>query len=407
MKELKLMLESVTRQTTKEEMDARFPIIARYIMDNYGIKSGDRLYLLNEIEFYYYNPLYDDLRAGSSKSLITYKRNAAAGCWFFHEGRTGADYRSYFGRSKKTALENNEEKGYTMVNGIINVYKEKGYTSFDVVAKLRGIFKQKKIGHTGTLDPDAEGVLPVCLGKATKVCDLLTDKSKEYETVLLLGKVTDTQDITGTVLEEKDVKVTEEAVRETVLSFVGDYMQIPPMYSALKVNGKKLCDLAREGKTVERQARPVKILTIDILDVTLPRVRMRVHCSKGTYIRTLLEDIAAAMGQKGTMSALRRTTAGVYTEADAHTLEEIQAAKDTGPEALQALMLPVESVFESLPLLVAEPRVEQHLYNGCPTSRYPAADGRYRVRNAEGQFLGLANITGGVLKVEKLFVERN
>ena len=294
-----------------------------------------------------------------------------------------------------------------MVNGIINVYKEKGYTSFDVVAKLRGIFKQKKIGHTGTLDPDAEGVLPVCLGKATKVCDLLTDKSKEYETVLLLGKVTDTQDITGTVLEEKDVKVTEEAVRETVLSFVGDYMQIPPMYSALKVNGKKLCDLAREGKTVERQARPVKILTIDILDVTLPRVRMRVHCSKGTYIRTLLEDIAAAMGQKGTMSALRRTTAGVYTEADAHTLEEIQAAKDAGPEALQALMLPVESVFESLPLLVAEPRVEQHLYNGCPTSRYPAADGRYRVRNAAGQFLGLANITGGVLRVEKLFVERN
>ena len=294
-----------------------------------------------------------------------------------------------------------------MVNGIINVYKEKGYTSFDVVAKLRGIFKQKKIGHTGTLDPDAEGVLPVCLGKATKVCDLLTDKSKEYEAVLLLGKVTDTQDITGTVLEEKDVKVTEEAVRETVLSFVGDYMQIPPMYSALKVNGKKLCDLAREGKTVERQARPVKILTIDILDVTLPRVRMRVHCSKGTYIRTLLEDIAAAMGQKGTMSALRRTTAGVYTEADAHTLEEIQAAKDAGPEALQALMLPVESVFESLPLLVVEPRVEQHLYNGCPTSRYPAADGRYRVRNAEGQFLGLANITGGVLKVEKLFVERN
>ena len=134
---------------------------------------------------------------------------------------------------------------------------------------------------------------------------------------------------------------------------------------------------------------------------------LTVRCSKGTYIRTLLEDIAAAMGQKGTMSALRRTTAGVYTEADAHTLEEIQAAKDAGPEALRALMLPVESVFESLPLLVVEPRVEQHLYNGCPTSRYPAADGRYRVRNAEGQFLGLANITGGVLKVEKLFVERN
>ena len=154
-------------------------------------------------------------------------------------------------------------------------------------------------------------------------------------------------------------------------------------------------------------------LPIEILDIRYGgspaenEYVLTVRCSKGTYIRTLLEDIAAAMGQKGTMSALRRTTAGVYTEADAHTLEEIQAAKDAGPEALQALMLPVESVFESLPLLVAEPRVEQHLYNGCPTSRYPAADGRYRVRNAEGQFLGLANITGGVLKVEKLFVERN
>ena len=135
--------------------------------------------------------------------------------------------------------------------------------------------------------------------------------------------------------------------------------------------------------------------------------RLRVECSKGTYIRTLLEDIAAAMGQKGTMSALRRTAAGLYTEADAHTLEEILAAKEQGPDALQALMLPVESVFESLPLLVVEPWVEQHLYNGCPTSRYPAADGRYRVRSAAGQFLGLANITGGVLRVEKLFVERN
>ena len=154
-----------------------------------------------------------------------------------------------------------------MVSGIINVYKEKGYTSFDVVAKLRGILKQKKIGHTGTLDPDAEGVLPVCLGKATKVCDLLTDKSKEYEAVLLLGTVTDTQDTSGTVLEQREVTVSEDAVREAIRSFVGDYMQVPPMYSALKVNGRKLCDLAREGKTVERAARPVKILSIDILQV--------------------------------------------------------------------------------------------------------------------------------------------
>ena len=294
-----------------------------------------------------------------------------------------------------------------MINGVLNVWKEAGFTSHDVVAKLRGILHQKKIGHTGTLDPDATGVLPVCLGKGTRLCDMLTDETKTYEALLHLGIATDTQDMSGTVTAEAPVTVTEEEVRDCIASFVGEQQQVPPMYSALKVDGRKLCDLARAGVTVERAARPVHIFSVEILSIELPRVRMRVCCSKGTYIRTLLEDIAAAMGQKGTMSALRRTTAGVYTEADAHTLEEIQAAKDTGPEALQALMLPVESVFESLPLLVAEPRVEQHLYNGCPTSRYPAADGRYRVRNSEGQFLGLANITGGVLKVEKLFVERN
>lgn len=167
-----------------------------------------------------------------------------------------------------------------MINGIINVYKEKGYTSFDVVAKLRGILKTRKIGHTGTLDPDAEGVLPVCLGKATKVCDLLTDKNKEYVAVMLLGKVTDTQDVTGTVLEEHPVEVSEEQVKEAVLSFAGDYMQVPPMYSALKVNGKKLCDLARSGVTVERQARPVQIYSIEIIKMELPRVCMRVRDRK-------------------------------------------------------------------------------------------------------------------------------
>ena len=203
------------------------------------------------------------------------------------------------------------------MDGIINVYKEEGFTSHDVVAKLRGICRQKKIGHTGTLDPQATGVLPVCLGSATRACEMLTDRTKEYVAELLLGQMTDTQDITGTVLEEKDVKVTEEAVRETVLSFVGDYMQIPPMYSALKVNGKKLCDLAREGKTVERQARPVKILTIDILDVTLPRVRMRVHCSKGTYIRTLCQDIGEKLGCGGCMESLLRTQVSEFLLKDA------------------------------------------------------------------------------------------
>ena len=158
-----------------------------------------------------------------------------------------------------------------MINGIINVYKEKGYTSFDVVAKLRGILKTKKIGHTGTLDPDAEGVLPVCLGKATKVCDLLTDKNKEYVAVMLLGKVTDTQDTTGTVLEEHLVEVTEEQVKEAVFSFTGEYMQVPPMYSAIKINGKKLYELARQGKEVERKARKVTIYEIKVLSGAVRR----------------------------------------------------------------------------------------------------------------------------------------
>ena len=174
-----------------------------------------------------------------------------------------------------------------MVNGILNVYKEKGYTSHDVVAKLRGIVGQKKIGHTGTLDPDAEGVLPVCLGRATKVCDMLTEKDKTYEAVLLLGKETDTQDISGTVLRVGETEgLTQEQVKDCVMSFVGEYDQIPPMYSALKVNGKKLYELAREGKTIERKSRKVEIKEIRILEMALPRVRMEVSCSKGTYIRT-------------------------------------------------------------------------------------------------------------------------
>ena len=287
-----------------------------------------------------------------------------------------------------------------MVNGIINVYKEKGYTSFDVVAKLRGIFKQKKIGHTGTLDPDAEGVLPVCLGKATKVCDLLTDKSKEYETVLLLGKVTDTQDITGTVLEEKDVKVTEEAVRETVLSFVGDYMQIPPMYSALKVNGKKLCDLAREGKTVERQARPVKILTIDILDVTLPRVRMRVHCSKGTYIRTLCQDIGEKLGCGGCMEELLRSRVGRYSLFESHTLAQVEAAVADG--TVQDMIDPVEAVLAEYPALYADSYGDRLLANGNPLSDNLVSpqhkEGWVRMYASDGTFTGIFQWDAGEKK---------
>ena len=218
-----------------------------------------------------------------------------------------------------------------MIHGIINVYKEKGFTSHDVVAKLRGIVGQKKIGHTGTLDPDATGVLPVCLGKATKLCDLLTDKNKTYEAVLLLGKTTDTQDITGEVLEEKSTEaLTEEKVREAIEGFIGDYEQIPPMYSALKVNGKKLYELAREGKVIERKARPVKILDIQILEIDLPKVRMEVSCSKGTYIRTLCHDIGEKLGCGGCMESLIRTRVSTFRIEDAKTLDEIETLKQEG-----------------------------------------------------------------------------
>ena len=294
------------------------------------------------------------------------------------------------------------------MQGILIVDKPTDWTSFDVIAKLRGILGTRKLGHSDTLDPMATGVLPVFCGGASKAVDLQLDHTKAYRATLKLGARTDTGDVTGTVLETAPVTAGEKELLEVLPRFVGPRMQTPPMYSAVKINGQPLYKLARQGMEVERKARPIEILSIQYEGSPAENeYTLTVKCSKGTYIRVLLEEIAEAMGQKGTMSALRRVAAGVYTEADAHSLEEIQAAKNAGPEALQALMLPVESVFTSLPLLVADERVEQHLYNGCPTSRYPAADGRYRVRNAQGQFLGLANITGGVLRVEKLFVERN
>lgn len=295
-----------------------------------------------------------------------------------------------------------------MMQGILIVDKPTDWTSFDVIAKLRGILGTRKLGHSGTLDPMATGVLPVFCGGASKAVDLQLDHTKAYRAVLKLGARTDTGDVTGTVLETAPVTAGEKELLEVLPQFVGSQMQTPPMYSAVKINGQPLYKMARQGIEVERKARSIEIFSLEYGGSPAENeYELTVRCSKGTYIRVLLEDIAAAMGQKGTMSALRRVAAGVYTEADAHTLEEIQAAKNEGPAALEALMLPVESVFGSLPLLTVAPKVEQHLYNGCPTSRYPAADGRYRVRNEAGQFLGLANIVGGVLKVEKLFVERN
>ncbi len=252
-----------------------------------------------------------------------------------------------------------------MIHGIINVYKEKGFTSHDVVAKLRGIVGQKKIGHTGTLDPDATGVLPVCLGKATKLCDLLTDKNKTYEAVLLLGKTTDTQDITGEVLEEKSTEaLTEEKVREAIEGFIGDYEQIPPMYSALKVNGKKLYELAREGKVIERKARLVKILDIQILEIDLPKVRMEVSCSKGTYIRTLCHDIGEKLGCGGCMESLIRTRVSTFRIEDAKTLDEIETLKQEGK--LAELLVPIDAMFPYYPKITVKDDWKAFAKNGNP-----------------------------------------
>jgi len=255
-----------------------------------------------------------------------------------------------------------------MVNGIINVYKEKGFTSFDVVAKMRGIFHQKKIGHTGTLDPDAEGVLPVCLGKATKVCDLLTDKDKEYKAVLLLGQETDTQDITGTVLNHAEVTVTEEEVKNAILSFVGEYEQVPPMYSALKVNGQKLCDLARKGITVERKSRPVKIHQIEIISIQLPEVEMIVSCSKGTYIRTLCDDIGKKLGCFGCMKSLLRTKVDRFLLEDTYKLSELEELVKL-PEEKWQFLAPVDIVFHKYQSITAKEEARKLVING---NRIPA-----------------------------------
>lgn len=281
-----------------------------------------------------------------------------------------------------------------MYNGIINVYKEPGYTSHDVVAKLRGILGQRKIGHTGTLDPDAEGVLPVCLGSGTKLCDMLTGKGKEYQAELLLGTVTDTQDISGTVLAVKEVTVTDEQVQETVETFVGEYEQLPPMYSAIKVGGKRLYQLAREGKEIERAARKVRIDYIRIDCLELPRVIMTVGCSKGTYIRTLCHDIGERLGCGGVMVRLKRTASGSFTAERAIKLAGIEAARDNG--TLGEIILPVDVFFSSNRKITVLERYRRLIDNGNAFHAEMAAekeepfDGEeVRVYNEDNQFYGI------------------
>ena len=285
------------------------------------------------------------------------------------------------------------------MNGIINIYKERGYTSFDVVARLRGICRQKRIGHTGTLDPDATGVLPVCLGNATSLCDLLTDKTKEYETVLLLGITTDTQDMTGTVLGRKDVNLNEADVVSCIDQFTGDIEQIPPMYSAIKIDGRRLYELAREGRTIERKERPVTIHSIDILSMDLPRVTMRITCSRGTYIRTLCNDIGERLGCGGTMENLVRIRSGDFRIENAATLDEVQKWADEGD--LSGHIMSVEDVFGDCGSIRMNPPADKLLHNGNTVRKTDMADNtdsakeRFRVYDSEGTFYGVYDYDRG------------
>lgn len=298
-----------------------------------------------------------------------------------------------------------------MLHGIMNVCKEKGYTSHDVVAKLRRITGQKKIGHTGTLDPDARGVLPVCLGKGTKLCELLTDEDKTYETVLLLGKVTDTQDISGKVLSEKNTGfLTSAEVEVAVFSFLGEYEQIPPMYSAVKVNGKRLYELARNGQEVERKARRVHIIDIQLLEINLPRVRMKVTCSKGTYIRTLCHDIGEKLGVGGCMEELVRTCVGRFAIEDSRTLEEIENIFSDGREA--ELMVPVDAMFDGSCRAYVTDAWEMAARNGNPlpeeavTCRKTVMDNeRVRLYDRAQRFIALyrRREKTGEYSLEKMF----
>lgn len=320
-----------------------------------------------------------------------------------------------------------------MLNGILIVNKERDYTSNDVVARLRGICRQKKIGHTGTLDPNAEGVLPVCLGNATKLCDMLTDRSKEYVAEMTFGITTDTQDIWGKVLTDsgdtwREIPMAE--IEKAVFSFRGKQLQIPPMYSALKVNGKRLYELARAGMEVERRPREIEIEEIEIMSsagsaekkthqaasfLENPRLCIRVVCSKGTYIRTLCQDIGEKLGCGAAMSSLVRTRVGGFLLGNAHTLSEIEKIRDA--EGMGRILIPVDGCFQEYPALKVLQAGEKFLKNGNELKysmveeedvclKGAAKDSCFRMYDRQGRFFGVyaAVKEKGVLKPWKMFL---
>ena len=308
-----------------------------------------------------------------------------------------------------------------MINGIVNVYKEKDFTSHDVVAKLRGILKQKKIGHTGTLDPQAEGVLPVCLGNATKLCELLTDKVKTYKATMILGLTSDTEDMTGKVTRvssEEEVKALgEEKVIEAINSFIGEYDQIPPMYSALKVNGKKLYELAREGKEIERKPRKVDILSIEICSINLPNVEFNVTCSKGTYIRSLCRDIGEKLNTGGCMESLVRTRVSNFDIKDAHKLSEIEEMVKNGEVFFTSIedmldiyeKIKVTSVFDKLVLngnkLEINTLIDEKIIDASISANAEnTSDSLFRIYDSTDKLIGLYKKEKNYLKPYKMFI---
>ena len=285
------------------------------------------------------------------------------------------------------------------MNGIVIIDKPQGWTSQDVTARLRRVFGTRRIGHGGTLDPMATGVLPVFVDRATRGVEFFEHAEKTYETLLRLGLTTDTEDISGTVLTEQEANVTMEQLEAVLENFRGEIMQVPPMYSALKINGQKLVDLARKGRTGERQPRPITIHELTLLGMEAEGIRLRVRCSKGTYIRTLCKDIGEALGCGGCMAALRRVQAGEYTIDEAVPLQTLLDSEDPGQ-----YLRPVDSMFRNHPAVTLTPNQEKRCRNGNAVS-IQLPDGTYRAYSQAGEFLMLARVEAGVMSTIKSFWE--
>ena len=274
------------------------------------------------------------------------------------------------------------------ISGIVIINKEKGFTSHDVVNVVRRIYSIRKVGHTGTLDPDATGVLPICIGKATKVADMLTFSDKSYVARVKLGLTTDTQDISGEVLSQNEVNVSIEELTQAVKKHIGEIEQIPPMYSAIKINGQKLCDLARKGVEVERKARRVTIYSADISDFNGEEFTLSVHCSKGTYIRTLCHDIGAHLGCGAVMTELQRTKSSIFSIDNSFYLDELKAINNN---ELLSVLMPVDSVFSHYPAMHINDNIKKRLINGA-LCFVKSTEGTYRIYDKENNFLCVAEV---------------